>query len=51
MGRPRESPSLRAGRIVKNQSYNGRLAAGQSTSFGFQGTGNGSGAAVTCAGI
>nr|WP_233606387.1 hypothetical protein [Micromonospora sp. Llam0] len=27
------------------------MAAGQSTSFGFQGTGNGSGAAVTCAGI
>jgi len=35
---------------VTNQSYNGRLAAGQSTSFGFQGSGNGSGATVTCAG-
>ncbi|MFG1884121.1 cellulose binding domain-containing protein [Micromonospora sp. NPDC049102] len=35
---------------VTNQSYNGRLAAGQSTSFGFQGTGNGSGAAATCTG-
>ncbi|WFE40943.1 cellulose binding domain-containing protein [Micromonospora sp. WMMD998] len=35
---------------VTNQSYNGRIAAGQSTSFGFQGTGNGSGATATCAG-
>ncbi|GGM53622.1 hypothetical protein GCM10011608_43130 [Micromonospora sonchi] len=35
---------------VSNQSYNGRLAAGQSTSFGFQGTGNGSGATATCTG-
>ncbi|WFE20562.1 cellulose binding domain-containing protein [Solwaraspora sp. WMMD937] len=35
---------------VTNQSYNGRLAAGQSTSFGFQGSGNGSGATVSCAG-
>ncbi|MEV4344517.1 cellulose binding domain-containing protein [Actinoplanes sp. NPDC049596] len=35
---------------VTNQSYNGRLAAGQSVTFGFQGTGNGSGATVTCAG-
>ena len=35
---------------VTNQSYNGRLAAGQTASFGFQGTGNGSGATVTCAG-
>ncbi|MFF5219425.1 cellulose binding domain-containing protein [Micromonospora sp. NPDC000442] len=35
---------------VANQSYNGRLAAGQSTSFGFQGTGNGSGATATCTG-
>lgn len=25
-----------------------RLGAGQSATFGFQGTGNGSGAAVTC---
>ncbi|MEV1012298.1 MULTISPECIES: cellulose binding domain-containing protein [unclassified Micromonospora] len=35
---------------VANQSYNGRLAAGQSTSFGFQGTGNGSGTTATCTG-
>ncbi|GIF06989.1 hypothetical protein Asi03nite_45270 [Actinoplanes siamensis] len=35
---------------VTNQSYNGRLAAGQSVTFGFQGTGNGSGAAVSCTG-
>ncbi|WBB75842.1 cellulose binding domain-containing protein [Micromonospora sp. WMMD1128] len=35
---------------VTNQSYNGRLAAGQSTSFGFQGTGNGSGTTATCVG-
>ncbi|MFG1997241.1 cellulose binding domain-containing protein [Actinoplanes sp. NPDC048988] len=34
---------------VANQSYNGRLAAGQSTSFGLQGTGNGGGATATCA--
>ncbi|WP_433111943.1 cellulose binding domain-containing protein [Micromonospora sp. CA-246542] len=35
---------------VANQSYNGRLAAGQTTSFGFQGTGNGGGATATCTG-
>ncbi|MEV1159725.1 cellulose binding domain-containing protein [Micromonospora chokoriensis] len=35
---------------VANQSYNGRLAAGQGTSFGFQGTGNGSGTTATCTG-
>ncbi|MEU5907096.1 S8 family serine peptidase [Micromonospora sp. NPDC047467] len=35
---------------VANQSYNGRLAAGQTTNFGFQGTGNGNGATVTCTG-
>ncbi|GGM17623.1 MULTISPECIES: cellulose binding domain-containing protein [Micromonospora] len=35
---------------VANQSYNGRLAAGQTTSFGFQGTGSGSGTTTTCAG-
>ncbi|WP_311773699.1 S8 family serine peptidase [Micromonospora echinospora] len=35
---------------VANQSYNGRLAAGQTTSFGFQGTGNGNGATATCTG-
>ncbi|NLT55800.1 MAG: polysaccharide deacetylase family protein [Actinomycetales bacterium] len=33
---------------VTNQSYNGRLGAGQSASFGFQGTGTGAGASVTC---
>ncbi|MEU7752264.1 cellulose binding domain-containing protein [Micromonospora sp. NPDC049171] len=35
---------------VANQSYNGRLGTGQSTSFGFQGTGNGSGTTATCTG-
>jgi cellulose binding protein with CBM2 domain len=35
---------------VTNQSYNGQLAAGQSATFGFQGTGNGAGATVTCTG-
>lgn len=35
---------------VANQSYNGRLAAGQSTSFGFQGSGTGGGATATCVG-
>ncbi|MGC5307957.1 cellulose binding domain-containing protein [Micromonospora zamorensis] len=35
---------------VANQSYNGRLAAGQATSFGFQGTGNSSGTTATCTG-
>ncbi|MBQ1031291.1 cellulose binding domain-containing protein [Micromonospora sp. C97] len=35
---------------VTNQSYNGRLAAGQATSFGFQGTGTGSGATASCTG-
>lgn len=35
---------------VANQSYNGRLAAGQATSFGFQGTGIGSGTTATCTG-
>ncbi|WP_433549944.1 cellulose binding domain-containing protein [Micromonospora zamorensis] len=35
---------------VTNQSYNGRLAAGQATSFGFQGTGNGSATTATCTG-
>jgi cellulase/cellobiase CelA1 len=33
-----------------NQSYNGRLAAGQSAAFGLQGTGSGAGATVTCTG-
>ncbi|MEV4727949.1 cellulose binding domain-containing protein, partial [Micromonospora humida] len=35
---------------VTNQSYNGRLGAGQGTSFGFQGTGNGTGTTATCTG-
>ncbi|WP_327043093.1 cellulose binding domain-containing protein [Micromonospora ureilytica] len=35
---------------VANQSYNGRLAAGQATSFGFQGTGSGSGTTASCTG-
>ncbi|RQX18272.1 cellulose-binding protein, partial [Micromonospora ureilytica] len=35
---------------VANQSYNGRLAAGQATSFGFQGTGSGSGTTASCSG-
>ncbi|MFC7529281.1 cellulose binding domain-containing protein [Actinoplanes sp. GCM10030250] len=34
---------------VTNQSYNGRLAAGQSATFGFQGSGTGSGGTVSCA--
>jgi hypothetical protein len=34
---------------VTNQAYNGRLSAGQSTNFGFQGTGTGAGATVSCA--
>ena len=33
---------------VTNQSYNARLSAGQSTNFGFQGSGTGAGATVTC---
>ena len=35
---------------VTNQSYNGRLTAGQATSFGFQGTGSGSGTTASCTG-
>ncbi|WP_199199638.1 cellulose binding domain-containing protein [Micromonospora sp. RP3T] len=35
---------------VANQSYNGQLVAGQSTSFGFQGSGTGGGATATCVG-
>ncbi|MEE6257206.1 GDSL-type esterase/lipase family protein [Plantactinospora sonchi] len=31
-----------------NVSYNGRIAAGQSTEFGFQGTGSGAGMTPTC---
>lgn len=33
---------------VANAAWNGRVAAGQSTTFGFQGTGSGAGATVTC---
>jgi cellulase/cellobiase CelA1 len=31
-----------------NVSYNGRVAAGQSTEFGFQGNGTGNGTTSTC---
>uniref|UniRef100_UPI00064BB88F cellulose binding domain-containing protein n=1 Tax=Micromonospora sp. RV43 TaxID=1661387 RepID=UPI00064BB88F len=44
-------PSGTSGTVtVANQSYNGRLSAGQSTTFGFQGTGTGGGTTATCAG-
>jgi endoglucanase len=33
---------------VTNMAYNGKLGAGQSTEFGFQGTGAGTGATVSC---
>ena len=33
---------------VRNAPWNGNVAAGQSTSFGFQGVGTGAGATVTC---
>jgi acetylxylan esterase len=33
---------------VTNMSYNGALGAGQATAFGFQGSGTGSGATVSC---
>jgi acetylxylan esterase len=33
---------------VTNASWNGRLTAGQSTRFGFQGTGSGTGVTATC---
>jgi hypothetical protein len=42
--------AVHSGTTVTNQSYNGRLSAGQSATFGLQGTGNGSGATATCAG-
>lgn len=32
-----------------NVSYNGHVGAGQSTNFGFQGTGTGPGGTATCA--
>jgi hypothetical protein len=34
---------------VTNAAYNGQLSAGQSTSFGFQGSGVGNGVTVSCA--
>jgi hypothetical protein len=34
---------------LKNESYNGTLATGQSTSFGFQGSGSPTGITVACA--
>ncbi|KSW13740.1 hypothetical protein ATM99_03445 [Cellulomonas sp. B6] len=34
---------------VTNADWNGRVAAGGSTTFGFQGTGDGAGATATCA--
>ncbi|WP_064446299.1 cellulose binding domain-containing protein [Micromonospora sp. NBRC 110037] len=44
-------PSGTSGTVtVANQSYNGQVGASQTTTFGFQGAGNGSGATVTCAG-
>ncbi|MGW6128608.1 cellulose binding domain-containing protein [Cellulomonas sp. NPDC055163] len=33
---------------VTNAAWNGRVAAGQAATFGFQGTGTGAGASVTC---
>jgi cellulase/cellobiase CelA1 len=33
---------------VANQSYNGSVGAGQTTNFGFQGSGPGSGVTATC---
>jgi endo-1,4-beta-xylanase len=42
-------PSGTSGSVtVSNMSYNGKLTAGQSTEFGFQGSGSGTGASVTC---
>ena len=35
---------------VRNEHYNGQVGAGQTTSFGFQGTGTGSGTAAVCSG-
>jgi endo-1,4-beta-xylanase len=43
-------PSGTTGAVTfSNVSYNGRVAAGQSTEFGFQGTGSGTGMTPTCA--
>ncbi|SNS93375.1 Cellulose binding domain-containing protein [Asanoa hainanensis] len=39
----------RSGTTFTNVAYNGSVAAGQSTEFGFQGTGNGPGSGLTCA--
>ena len=36
---------------VANAAWNGRLGAGQSTTFGFQGTGTGAGATTSCQGL
>ncbi|WP_203840051.1 cellulose binding domain-containing protein [Winogradskya humida] len=33
---------------MTNAGHNGRLAPGQSTSFGFQGTGSGGGTGISC---
>ena len=37
--------------VVANAPYNGRMSGGQSTSFGFQGSGTGAGASVICDGL
>ena len=37
-----------SGGVVSNAPWNGSLGAGQSTTFGFQGTGSGEGATVSC---
>ena len=43
-------PSGTSGAVTfSNVSYNGRVGAGQSTEFGFQGTGTGTGMTPTCA--
>ena len=36
---------------VTNAGYNGRLNAGQTTSFGFVGNGSGSGVSVSCSAL
>jgi cellulase/cellobiase CelA1 len=43
------NPSGNTGAVqFTNVSYNGSVAAGQSTEFGFQGTGTGTGMTPTC---
>jgi endo-1,4-beta-xylanase len=43
------TPSANSGNVtVSNASYNGNVGAGQTTTFGFQGTGSGAGATVSC---